>query len=94
MSPTMRPKVKHSAPPSEKMARIWTKLASGVGFSYGCAALALKKPPPLVPSILMATCDEAGPIAIFCLSVVLSSITGLPCASLTGWPSGPFFASW
>ena len=30
---------------------------SGVGFSKGWAELALKKPPPLVPSILMASCD-------------------------------------
>jgi hypothetical protein len=32
-----------------------------VGFSNGCAALALKKPPPLVPSILIATCEATGP---------------------------------
>ena len=38
------------------------KLVSGVGFSYGCAELALKKPPPLVPSILMASCEATGPI--------------------------------
>ena len=38
-----------------KIDSIWTKLVSGVGFSNGWAALALKKPPPLVPSILMAT---------------------------------------
>ena len=34
---------------------------SGVGFSYGCAELALKKPPPFVPSFLMASCDATGP---------------------------------
>jgi hypothetical protein len=28
-----------------------SKLDCAVGFSNGCAALALKKPPPLVPSI-------------------------------------------
>ena len=37
------------------------KLLSGVGFSNGCAALALMKPPPLVPSILIAICDATGP---------------------------------
>ena len=31
------------------------------GSRTGCAALALKKPPPLVPSILMATCEATGP---------------------------------
>ena len=38
------------------------KFESGVGFSNGCAELTLKKPPPLVPSCLIATCDAAGPI--------------------------------
>ena len=37
------------------------KLLSGVGFSNGCAALTLKKPPPLVPSCLMASCEATGP---------------------------------
>ena len=37
------------------------KFENGVGFSYGCALLALKKPPPLVPSILMASCEATGP---------------------------------
>jgi len=45
------------------MERISTKLESGVGFSYGCAELALKNPPPFVPSILMAICEAAGPMA-------------------------------
>jgi hypothetical protein len=40
---------------------IWTKLDSAVGFSKGWAALALKKPPPLVPSNLMAICEATGP---------------------------------
>jgi hypothetical protein len=31
------------------------------GFSKGWAALALKKPPPLVPSILIAICEATGP---------------------------------
>ena len=39
---------------------------SGVGFSYGCAELALKKPPPLVPSILIASCEATGPWAMVC----------------------------
>ncbi len=46
------------------------------GFSYGCAELTLKKPPPLVPSCLMATWLATGPCAIVCLapsSVVAST---------------------
>ena len=55
---------------------ICTKFDSAVGFSKGCAALALKKPPPLVPSILMAICEATGPTAMVCLapsSVVAST---------------------
>ena len=37
------------------------KFVSGVGFSNGWAVLALKKPPPLVPSCLMASCEATGP---------------------------------
>ncbi len=44
-----------------RMASSSTKLENGVGFSNGCDELALKKPPPLVPSCLMATCEAAGP---------------------------------
>jgi hypothetical protein len=33
-------------------ANISKKLEKGVGFSNGCALLALKNPPPLVPSCL------------------------------------------
>ena len=48
----------------QKMESIWTKLESGVGFSNGCDALAFMKPPPFVPSILIATCEAMGPCAI------------------------------
>jgi hypothetical protein len=44
-----------------KMERICRKLENGVGFSKGWALLALKNPPPLVPSILMASCEATGP---------------------------------
>ena len=59
-----------------KIEIICTKFDSAVGFSKGCAALALKKPPPLVPSILMAICEATGPTAMVCLppsSVVAST---------------------
>ncbi len=62
-----------------KMASIWMKLEKGVGFSNGCALLALKKPPPLVPNILIASCEATGPCAMVCVvtaSVVVCSIPG------------------
>ena len=40
------------------------KLLIGVGFSRGWAELTPKKPPPLVPSCLIATWEAAGPSAI------------------------------
>ena len=49
-----------------KIASSSRKFASGVGFSNGCAALALKKPPPFVPSCLMAICEATGPIGRTC----------------------------
>ncbi|GJE68796.1 hypothetical protein CHKEEEPN_0315 [Methylorubrum podarium] len=65
-SPTMRPKTLVRAAPRAKIETIWTKFASAVGFSNGWAALALKKPPPLVPSILIATWLATGPTAMVC----------------------------
>ena len=44
------------------------KFVNGVGFSNGWAALALKKPPPLVPSCLIASCEATGPSASVCLA--------------------------
>ena len=87
----MRPNMNTSAVGIRKIDSIWKKFVSGVGFSYGCAELAFMKPPPLVPSILIASCDATGPMASVCLSALRSSITGLPLASFSGWPSGPFF---
>ena len=55
---------------------IKTKLLRGVGFSKGCAALALKNPPPLVPRCLIAIWEATGPTAMVCLapsSVVAST---------------------
>ena len=58
-----------------------------VGFSYGCAEFALKKPPPLVPSSLIASWEATGPIGSVCVWVVTVSVTALPAASLTGLPA-------
>ncbi len=46
------------------IAHISTQLENWVGFSSGMAELTLKKPPPLVPSILIASCEATGPVAI------------------------------
>ena len=45
------------------MKSISTKFENRVGFSNGIALLTLKKPPPFVPSCLIASCEAAGPIA-------------------------------
>ena len=45
-------------------ASISKKLVKPVGFSNGCAELVLKKPPPLVPSTLIASWEATGPMAI------------------------------
>ena len=52
------------------MESICRKLLSGVGFSKGWLLLALKKPPPLVPSILIASCEATGPCAMVCCVTV------------------------
>ena len=87
-------RTRSTAPPgsgrSPASAGSWS---ARVGFSYGCAELALKKPPPLVPSILIASCEATGPIASVCVLPLLSSITGWPLASFSGWPSAPSLGS-
>ncbi len=54
---------KTSAAGMTRMASICRKLAIAVGFSNGCAPFTLKKPPPLVPSILMAAWLATAPSA-------------------------------
>src|SRR6185312_15360692 len=62
----MRPKVSTSAAGISRMASISRKLVRPLGFSNGWAELALKKPPPLVPSSLIASCDATGPSGTLC----------------------------
>ena len=50
----MRPNVEVSAAGISRMNSISTKFEKAVAFSNGKALLTLKKPPPLVPSCLMA----------------------------------------
>ncbi len=63
---TILPNISHSPAGMSRMASISRKLEIGVGFSNGWAELTLKKPPPLVPSCLMAIWLAAGPTAIVC----------------------------
>ena len=57
----MRPNIEVSPAGITRIASISTKFESHVGFSYGIAELTLKKPPPLVPSILIASWPATGP---------------------------------
>ena len=61
--PTMRPKVAVSAAGISRMNSSSTKFEKLVPFSNGKALLTLKKPPPLVPSCLIATWEATGPRA-------------------------------
>ena len=67
-----------------KIETICTKFVSGVGFSNGCALFALKKPPPLMPSILIASCEAVGPMASTCFtpsSVAISRYAARFCST-------------
>jgi hypothetical protein len=71
-----------------KMPNIARKLLSGVGFSNGCALLALKNPPPLVPNCLMISWDATGPCAIVCSRTTVdcgfpSTVVMTVCGSTT-----------
>ncbi len=48
------------------MASTSRKFDSGVAFSNGWAEFTLKKPPPFVPSCLIAIWEAAGPRASTC----------------------------
>ena len=74
--PTMRPYVNTSPAGIMRMNSSSTKPENAVGFSNGKAELTLKKPPPLVPSCLIAIWEAAGPIARVWLS---------PVTVLTSW---------
>lgn len=63
---TIRPNVRGSENAIIASRKSSTQLVHVVGFSKGWAELALKKPPPLVPSSLMASWLATGPPGIVC----------------------------
>ena len=73
---TMRPKVRGSEKAITSSRKISTQFVHVVGFSNGCAELALKKPPPLVPSSLMTSWLATGPPVMVCCP---------PASVLTTW---------
>ena len=66
-----------------------SRLVSPVGFSKGWAELMLKKPPPLVPSCLMASMKPTGPTAMVWLTPFRASwmLTGPLKVSTAPWPT-------
>ncbi|MCY1228403.1 hypothetical protein D9M72_407180 [compost metagenome] len=48
-----------------------------LGFSNGCAELALKYPPPLVPRTLIASCEATGPPGMLWLMPVAWLVTSV-----------------
>src|SRR5439155_16644485 len=79
--PVIRPSVYVSPEGIAKINTISKKFENGVGFSKGCALLALKKPPPLVPNSFMTSCDATGPWAMTCCVTVC--VVVLPSAPVT-----------
>ena len=59
--PSIVPSVRVSATGRTRIRKTSRRLVIAVGFSNGCAELALKKPPPLLPSSLMASWLATGP---------------------------------
>src|SRR5512140_1361180 len=82
---TMRPKYQVRPLGIKKIERIWRKLDRGVGFSYGWAAFAFVYPPPLVPNILIATCEAIGPCTMVCDSTVVGSTSRALSYGLKFW---------
>ncbi len=60
----MRPKVNTSAAGMISTTSISMRFVNPVGFSNGWAEFVLKKPPPLVPSSLIASWEATGPSAM------------------------------
>ncbi len=69
-----------------KISRMDSRLVSPVGFSNGSAPLALKNPPPLVPSCLMTSCEATGPRGMTWLTPFSASCTVTGPASVCSAP--------
>ncbi len=78
-SPTSVPNVRVRLTGISRIARISTMFVIGVGFSNGCAELAARMPPPLVPSSLIASCEATGASAF---------VTVVPSSPVDEKPSG------
>jgi hypothetical protein len=74
---TIVPNVRVRATGITSSRKISTKLLSPLGFSNGWAELALKMPPPFVPSSLTTSCDPAGASASVCC-VPSTAVTSTP----------------
>src|SRR5262245_1343820 len=85
MRPTIRPKVQTAAIGSSMIAIVDTTLVQKVGFSNGCVLLGPKKPPPLVPSCLIATNAATGPRQITC-TAPSNVVAGAAPANVIGTP--------
>ena len=86
--PTMRPNANTKATGRTSWLQFCNMFDQTLGFSKGCAELALKKPPPLSPTSLIASWLATGPSAMTCFapsSVVAStealSVCGTPSAA-------------
>ena len=64
---TMRPNMKTCATGISRIESTSRKFVSPFGFSNGTAEFESKKPPPLVPSCLIAIWEAAGPrVIVWC----------------------------
>ncbi len=78
LSFTSRPKATTIENGISSSAQISRMLVMPFGLLNGCAELALKNPPPFVPSSLIASCEASGPPGIAC-SVI--AVAGSPASS-------------
>jgi len=80
LSPTTWPNARHRPAGIRKIASICSTLLQALGFSNGCAEFAFGRPPPLVPIILIASCDTIAPFGRDCVVAVFAICVGLPSA--------------
>ena len=76
-SPTIVPNVRVRLTGITSSRKISKRFVSAFGFSNGCAELALKMPPPFVPSSLIASWEPAGASGI---------VYGVPSTVVTSKP--------